>query len=181
MKSIAFKKYLACVLVGFGACVIPMNMPAAAPTDECSKELLLSYFPEVFVNETLGKFKVPQDKWAAINTDLSSKDKEVIKMVESKASQMNPNPLKDPQQRQAAVKIFRETLYQVFADSMRANGITDEQQIQGMLDDIQQQKAKRFAMCMQKQKEQAPSENAAPQQATPQKSSSKSHDDSGNN
>lgn len=157
MKNVAFKKYLACVLVGFSACAIPMNLPAAAtPTDECSRELLLSYFPEVFVNETLSKFKVPQDQWEGINKDLSGKDKEVIKMVENKASQMNPNPLKDPQQRQAAVKIFRETLFQVFSDVMHAHGISDDQQIQSMLDDIQQQKAKRFAMCMQKQKDQGP-------------------------
>ena len=131
------------------------ELPAADQSvDECSKELLLAYFPEVFVTETLKKFNVPQNKWDAIKRDLTNKDKDVIKIVEEKASKMRrfPNPLKDPQQRQAAVKIFRETLLQIFGDTMRANGISDQSQIQSMLDDIQQQKAKRFAKCMEKQR-----------------------------
>lgn len=124
--------------------------------DECSKELLLAYFPEPFVKETLKKHNVPQDQWDAIQKELSSKDKDVIKTVEQKAAKMDPNPLKDPQARQAAIKLFRETLYQVFADVLKAHGVTDEKQIQAMLDDVQQQKAQRFAKCMQKQ---APAED----------------------
>ncbi len=145
-------------IVGFGAFVVPCGLsaeaPAAAPaaTDECAKELLLSYFPEPIVIETLKRFNVAQDKWAGINKSLSSKDKEVVKIVEEKAAAMHPNPLKDPQQRQAAVKLFRETLLQVFSDAMKDNGMQDASQFQAMLDDIQQQKAKKFAMCMEKQK-----------------------------
>ena len=74
---------------------------------------------------------------------------------------MNPNPLKDAQQRQAAVKLFRETLIDLFSSTMKANGISNDQQIQEMLNDIQQQKAKRFAMCMQKMAN-TPSQTSAP-------------------
>lgn len=127
----------------------------SAPVDECSKELLLAYFPEPFVTPTLKKFNVPQDKWAAINSGLAAKDKDVLKMVEDKASKLNPNPFKDrdPAQRQVAVKIFRETLTQVFSEVLKANGVTDDKQLTAMLDDIQQQKAKNFAQCMEKQKQ----------------------------
>lgn len=117
--------------------------------DECSQEILLSYFPEVFVKETLTKNNIPREKWDAINRDLASRDKEIIKIVESKAAKMNPNPLKDPQQRQMAVKLFRDTLVENFSAVMKSNGINDDKQIQVMLEDIQQQKAKRFARCMQ--------------------------------
>jgi hypothetical protein len=130
----------------------PAPIPAKSNVDECSKELLLTYFPEVFVDETLKKFNVAQDKWASIKKDVLNKDKEIIKTVEDKAAKLDPNPLKDPQQRQAAVKIFRETLLEVFSNALKANGITDDSQIQAMLDDIQQQKAKRFALCMEKQR-----------------------------
>ncbi|KAF3361642.1 Uncharacterized protein PHSC3_001765 [Chlamydiales bacterium STE3] len=144
---------LNCLAVGvfclgvFGIAELPA---VASPIEECSKELLLAYFPETFVSETLKKFNVPSEKWDDITKGLSEKDKEVIKVVEEKATQMSPNPLKDPQQRQAAVKLFRETLLQIFGDVMRANGISDDKQIQSMLDDIQQQKAKRFSECMEK-------------------------------
>lgn len=152
MKKGDFLKYLTPVLFCLGILCTPTQVSAVGQTvDDCSKELLLAYFPDAFVMETLKKFNVPQDQWDAIKKELNSKDKEVIKIVEQKASQMSPNPLKDPQQRQAAVKIFRETLLQIFGDVMKAHGITDPTQIQSMLDDVQQQKAKRFAKCMEKQ------------------------------
>lgn len=150
MKILALKLSLVAFVVG--AIVLPFSSVKAA--DECSKELLLEYFPKQFVTETLKKFNVPQDKWDAIATSLSSKDKDVVKLVEEKASKLNPNPLKDrdPQQRQVAVKLFRETLLQVFSDALQANGISDSKELQAMLDDIQQQKARNFAQCMEKQK-----------------------------
>lgn len=118
--------------------------------NECSRELLLTYFPDPFVKETLKTFNVPEDKWEKIQKALASKDKEVIQLVEKKAADMDPNPLKDPGSRQAAVKLFRTTLFQLFSDVMQENGITDEKQVQAMLDSIQLQKAQRFAKCIQK-------------------------------
>ena len=138
-----------------GPAVVDASSPAIqAPKDaECSKELLLAYFPDIFVKETFVKFNVAKDKWEPILKGLNEKDKEVIKTVEDKASKMNPNPLKDPTQRQAAVKLFRETLLEIFSNVLKNNGITDEKQISSMLDDIQQQKAKRFALCIKKDNE----------------------------
>lgn len=157
MKKNVLKKSIAGFVVGVATLMAPCAISAAVPTaaDECAKELLLSYFPEPIVTDTLKRFSVPQDKWVGIAKSLSNKDKEVVKIVEQKASTMNPNPLKDPQQRQAAVKLFRETLLQVFSDALKENGMTDTSKFQAMLDDIQQQKAKKFAMCMEKQKNQA--------------------------
>lgn len=139
---------LAAVLIATSA-----SMPAIGAeqtVDECSRELLLTYFPEPFVKETLKTYNVPEDKWDAIQKSLANKDKDVIQIVEKKAAEMDPNPLKDPQARLAAVKLFRSTLLQLFSEVMQANGITDEKQIQAMLDGIQLQKAQRFAKCMQK-------------------------------
>lgn len=124
------------------------NTEAVATPEECSKEMVLAYFPAPFVKETLKKFGVPEDKAEAISTTLASKDGQIIQMVEEKAAAMETNPLRDPQARQAAVKLFRDTLFQVFASVVKENGITDEQKIQQMLDDIQRQKAERFAKCM---------------------------------
>jgi hypothetical protein len=130
---------------------------AEQTVDECSRELLLAYFPQPFIKETLKKFNVPETEWEPIQQELANKDREVIKIVEQKASQMDPNPLKDPQERQAAVKLFRETLFQVFNDVMQEHGVKDNKLVQSMLDDIQQQKAQRFVKCMQKRE----SENKA--------------------
>jgi hypothetical protein len=170
VKKNGFRKHLGGLLIGLSVIAMPMTVSAVAPAgmDECARELLLSYFPEQFVNETLERYNVPRDKWASINQALSAQDKEIIRMVEERASQISPNPLKDPQQRQAAVKLFRETLLKVFSDAMRANGVTNEQDYQAMLDDIQKQKAKKFAQCMQRQREeqqQAEMRNRQPQDA----------------
>lgn len=147
---------LTCIILGCSLLLIPHTSvsasEAASDTDDCAKELLLSYFPEPLVKETLKKFHVPEDKWAGITKSLTSHDKEIVKIVEQKASKMSPNPLKDSQQRQVAVKLFRDTLLETFSNTLIENGVTDKTQFLAMLDDIQQQKAKKFAMCMQKQK-----------------------------
>lgn len=156
MKKRVFKKSIWTVFAAVGMVSAPVLAAADAPEvkDECAKELLLSYFPEPIVRDTLKNFNVPQDKWDGIVKSLSSKDKEVVKIVEQKASTMNPNPLKDIQQRQAAVKLFRDTLLEVFSDALKENGVQDTSQFSAMLDQIQQQKAKKFAMCMEKHKAQ---------------------------
>lgn len=150
-KSLPLKLFMGAALMG-STFTIPVE--AVNPVEECSKELLLSYFPEGFVRETLKKYNVPQDKWDAIVKELNEKDKEVVKIVEERAAKVNPNPLKDPQQRHEAVKIFKETLTDIFSTTLKKNGVSDTTQMQQMLDDIQQQKAKRFAQCMEQQRTQ---------------------------
>ncbi len=133
----------------------PIASIHADVVDDCSKELLLSYFPEPFVRETLKTNNVPQDKWESIVTELKNNDKQVVGIVEEKAAKLNPNPLKNPgdqEQRQKAVAIFRETLMEIFSAALNKNGITDTKQIQTMLDDVQHQKAKRFKECLEKHK-----------------------------
>lgn len=152
------KRLVSQTLFGISATMFPLAAQAAEDVtkseDECSQEILLSYFPGVFVAETLNRFNIPKDQVDAIKRELLARDKEIIKQVEAKASKMSPNPLKDPEQRQVAVKLFRETLFENFSVVMKAHGVKDDKQIQAMLDDIQQQKAKRFARCMEMQRNQ---------------------------
>jgi hypothetical protein len=159
-----FKRHVLGTLIAVGATILLPTQVSAAPAavdEECSQEILLSYFPGVFVSETLVRFNVPKDQHEAIKKELAVKDKDIIKQVEAKANKQTPNPLKDPQQRQAAVKLFRDTLFENFSAVLRAHGVTDDKQIQAMLDDVQQQKAKRFARCMEKQRAQRPAANSA--------------------
>lgn len=130
--------------------------PVEAPKelDDCSIELLRSFFPEKFVASSLEKVNVPQEKREAIIKGLAAKDRQVIKMVEEKASKMNPNPFKDrdPQQRQVIVKLFRETLMEIMTEVFNEQGITDEKEIQDVLDNINQEKADRYRECIEKGK-----------------------------
>lgn len=125
---------------------------SAATSEECSQEALMANFPPDIVLETLDHFDVPKDQREAIKTELIQQDKDFIERLETKASKMHPNPFQDPQQRQTAVKIFREMLYDSFAGVMKSHGVTDEKNIQSMLDNIQQEKAKQFAKCIEMQK-----------------------------
>lgn len=168
MRKAALKRQLLSLLVGACAFITTVNAIDQTSTttgnSECSKEALHAYFPEVFVRETFTKFNIPRDKWDSIIKNLNEKDKSVIKIVEEKTSKMDPNPLKDPQQRQVVVKMLRETLMEIFSNELKANGINDDKQITAMLDDIQQQKVKRIAMCikneMQAAKEPSSSDDA---------------------
>jgi len=120
--------------------------------ENCSKDLILSYFPENIVNTVLMSYRVPQNSWASINEELHDQDEMILSKVEAKTSQMNPNPLNDPALKAVAVNIFRETLYETFGDVMNKYGIDDEDQIQAMMDEIQYKKAEHFKKCIDKRK-----------------------------
>jgi len=139
------RKYFLRACIGVAAL---FTASSALSVDECLEELMISYYPEHFVAETLEKFQIPQAQRSAIIRELAEKDQEVVATVEERAAKMTPNPLRDPAHRQEAVKIFRDTLYGLFANVMENHGINDKEQIHAMLDDVQQQKAKEFAACM---------------------------------
>jgi len=150
-----FHLFLALAVGSIATSSIELN--AETLIEECSKDLM-TYFPESLVNETLKKFSLPQEQWTSIVRELSEKESNIIKKVEEKAEKMSPNPLKDPSQQKAAIKIFKEALLEAFTETMQKHGIQDNKQIQNMLNDIQQQKARKFASCIEKQRAKSKSE-----------------------
>lgn len=136
-------KYL---FIGIGLVCAPIAVSAASDA-RCSKDVLLPFFPKVFLNEALKKYEVPADQWVGIANDLAAKDKEVILLVEEKANKMNPNPLKDPSKRTESVKLFDETLQKIFADVLHAHGVNDEAKIQAIFNEVKQERMKRFSEC----------------------------------
>ena len=177
MYTHLIRSSLIAVITGIAIVNAPYQLHAdTATTEFCSKEVLLAYFPENFVRETLNNFKVPQNQRDAIVKEMNAKEKDVIKLVDEKAAKLNPNPLKDrtPESRHETVRIFRETILEVFGDVLKDHGITDDKQVQSMLADIQQQKAKNFAKCMEKQralfdkeKSSTPPSSTEPQSSNP--------------
>lgn len=117
----------------------------------CSKENLLSFFPQPIVFQVFQEHDVPQEKWRAIYEELKKQDREIISRVEEKAGKMSPNPLKDLRHRAEAVKLFRDTLAESFRETMKKFGIEDPEQIQEMLEEIQIQKARAFAECLEQE------------------------------
>ncbi len=116
---------------------------------ECSRELLMVFFPESIVKGTLKKYNVPESKWDGITKSLAAKDRNIMKDIEDSAGQMSPNPIRDPQVR---VKMLREKLLQVFTAAMSENGMTDSSQFQAMVDEIQKEKVNKYQMCLQTRK-----------------------------
>lgn len=126
------------------------------PDEQCSKEVLMSFFPKPIVTDVLTENKISNDKITVIVSELAKQNDSIIKMVQEKASKMDPNPLKDPAKREEAAKIFKGTILDVFGNVLKAQGVTDEAQIKTMLDTIQERKAKLFADCMQKMQPKKP-------------------------
>ncbi len=118
---------------------------------KCTKEELMTFFPKQILQSILIQAQLPKDKADKIAEELSQKDKEFTKIVEEKAAKVQPNPFQDLSQRDLAIRIYRETLYEVFAKVLKANGVTNEDQIQTLLDEMQNEKSKRFIECIRKQ------------------------------
>lgn len=114
-----------------------------------SKELITAFFPEGFMNEVMLKNQVPKEQWESINKDLTAKNSEVIPRVDEKASKIAPDLLVDPKQKQVAVKLFRETLFELFSEVMVSHGVTDNGKIQEIFDQLKQLKAESHFQSMQ--------------------------------
>lgn len=118
---------------------------------KCTKEELMTFFPQPVVQSVLIQANIPQEEATEIAKELSYKNTDLVKQVEEKASKLNPNPFKDLSQRDLAIRIYRETLYEVFAKVLKAHGVTNEDQIQTLLDEMQVAKSKLFIDCIRKQ------------------------------
>ena len=123
----------------------------------CTKDVLMTFFPGPIVKAVLVRYGVEPGKAEKIAEELSGKDREVVSDVEKKSAEYDPNPLNDLNQRDLAVKIFRETLYEVFAKVLKTNQVAgDDNEIQTILDDMKEIKGKLFVECIKKEQMPAP-------------------------
>lgn len=134
----------------------PMSSYALDPAKDCTKEILYSFFPEVFVNAALEKNNIPKEKWAKINSDLKEKDQGIIKTFEARLSQL---PESERLNRENKMQNFKNTLKDTFTEVLKSNGIEDEKLILKILDDINQPRAKRFQECVHYHGQQAMENN----------------------
>lgn len=151
MKGIQIAKILFVSILSIF--VIQMPQLIGEPTaNDCTPQVLKVPFPEPFVRISLKKFNVPENTWEPIVKALDAKGNDVVKIVETKAAKITPNPLENPKQPQVIVKLFKETLFEVSVDTFKLNGVTDTAQIQAIIDDVQEQKRQQFIECMQEHK-----------------------------
>lgn len=151
MKVIQIFKYLFVSMLSLNL----VQMPAIygeVSNQECTPKALKVPFPENFVRESLKKYSVPENSWNSIIEALNEKGKRVVKIVETKAAKMTPNPLGNPKQGLVIVKLFKETLLEVSIDTFKQNGVNNLTQVQAILDDIQEQKRQQFTECINQRK-----------------------------
>lgn len=118
------------------------------PYPKCSQEELMRFFPQPIVKSVLIKAHFSEKDATEIAEQLANKDKGMSKIVDEKASQFYPNPFRDLSQRDQAIKIYQETLFEVFANVLQSHGIKDENQIRTLLDEVRTTKSKMFVECM---------------------------------
>lgn len=143
---------MAALSVAFTSSMEAQPQSTAAPITvtnfSCTKEELKTFFPEPVVRAVLLKANISEADANSIAAELAQKNAQWGKMIREKAAKMNPNPFEDLSQRDVGLKIYRETLYEVFSQVLKAHGISDEDKIQNMLDEIRETKSKLFIECI---------------------------------
>lgn len=126
----------------------------------CSKEELMKFFPQPIVKGVLmNDAHLPEQEADSIAQELAKADQRLEKMVDEKAARYNPNPLKNLGQRDQAIKIYQETLFEVFASTLKSHNIKDESQIRFLLEEIRSIKSKMFVDCIRQQYDFSPPAN----------------------
>lgn len=148
MKNLFFKTFFITALAFIDICAEEQESILYL---KCSKEELMMFFPESIVKNVLMQAHISEKDAREIAEQLASKDKGLAKIVDEKASHYNPNPFKDLSQRDQAIKIYQETLFEVFANVLQSHGIKDENQIRSLLEEIRTIKSKLFIECIRQQ------------------------------
>ncbi|WP_154017832.1 hypothetical protein [Candidatus Protochlamydia phocaeensis] len=153
MRQVFFNLYCTTVMILACSTTMAAQDKADISSDSlsCSKTELMTYFPKPLVKNILIKADLSQNQADSISEELAHKSQELEKIVSEKAAKLDPNPFKDLSQRDIAIKIYRETLYEVFAKVLKAHGITDDDRIQTLLDQVQIAKSKMFIDCIRKE------------------------------
>lgn len=164
MKHNFFYSYCCCTVVMTLNCLVSLQAENTAKTSSsslnCTKEQLMTFFPQPIVESVLMEAKIPEEQAKEIARELSQQDRELVKKVEEKAVKWDPNPFSDLSQRDLAIKIYNETLYEVFSKILKSHGIPNDNQIQTLLDKVREMKSKLFIDCIRNQ--QAPSTPPTP-------------------
>jgi hypothetical protein len=143
MKNIKFLTYLL-----MNACLTCLYSEDVISAKNCTKEVLMTFFPQPLTKDILVRHGIAAETAEKISKELAEKDQDIVKLVDKKASAMNPNPFREQNQREEAIKIFKETLYEIFASVLKKHNITDETQIQSLLNELREAKGKLFIECM---------------------------------
>lgn len=135
---------------------------------KCTKEELINFFPQQVVEHVLIKAKIPRDKAHKIAVELSQKNMELLNTVEEKSSHLQKNLSNNSNLQDQTIKIYGDTLHDMFTKVLKAYGIDDETQAQNLLEQIRLERSKHFIECLRLQQNsvQLPKESSPPVENT---------------
>lgn len=123
-------------------------LPAYDASPPCFRELETNFFKQILLYQALSLHHVYQSQWSPIYQDLVKRSADIPRTVRDKASRMHRNPLQDPFQKDVAVDILRQTLYDAFVEVLKIHNITNESDIKDMFNYIQERQPEYLRRCM---------------------------------
>lgn len=140
------------IWIGFLVSVEPgvETQSIAIDPSTCTKEDLMVFFPQPIVKAVLIRHHFSDSDAEHIAKMLAGKQSEIIHIIENKASQVHPNPFEDLSQRDVALKIFKETLYQVLRQVLQTYQKTNKEEIQAILEDTRVVRGRLFIECIKR-------------------------------
>lgn len=120
---------------------------AINPQKDCSDDVLMVFFPKIFVEEVLKEHRIDKQKTDAIAKELATIDDSVITLIEERAKTMKPNPLEDMEAREARNELFSNALLKVFGDVLSRYDIKDRDVQIKMIEEIQNKRLNRWKEC----------------------------------
>lgn len=83
-----------------------------------------------------------------VSRSLRQKNRTIPQLMKDQARRMRPNPLENPFDPVAAEDLFRQVLWNVFADVMIQHNIKNRPQIEGAFNFIYKEESKRITGCL---------------------------------
>ena len=114
----------------------------------CLYELEVRFFEPRRVKEAFDLYRVLQNQWDPIVSDLSRNAPRVPKLVKEKARRLAKNPLEHPFDPEKTVELLIEAEYEVFRETMIARYYYDANAISGMFEYVKGYKLEEINACL---------------------------------
>ncbi len=125
------------------------QLSAYDASPRCFTQLQRNFFRYSTISLALSFYgEIPQSQWSMVNRSLQKKNQMIPQLMREQAARMHSNPLENPFNREVAEDLFRQVLWNVFADVMIRYNVTKRVQIEGAFNFIYKKESKRIIDCL---------------------------------
>ncbi len=138
---------LACALSSF--CIQPLFAVVPVPDPiPCLRDIETHFFDTNIVQQALSLYRIPQALWSLIIRDLQAGSRDIPSRIRAKTAHMVHDPFNYPLQKGPVAEILKQTLYELFIETMNRYAVGEQPVVRLIFDYIFSRQLPTWVPCL---------------------------------